>query len=66
MFDKAYNFFKKNIQNYPESFNVYDSMGDFYNAKQDKEKAIEYYTKALTLRDFPDTRQKLEKLKAKK
>jgi len=66
MFDKAYTFFQMNIQNYPQSFNVYDSMGDFYDAKGDKAKAIEYYSKALTLKDFPETREKLKKLKAGK
>jgi uncharacterized protein len=66
MFDKAFIFFKMNIANYPQSFNVYDSMGDFYDAKGDKAKAIEYYSKALTIKDFPDTREKLNKLKAGK
>jgi hypothetical protein len=37
-------------------------MGDYYLAKSEKEKAIEYFKKALTLRDFPETRKKLEKL----
>ncbi|MEP6949522.1 MAG: alpha/beta hydrolase-fold protein [Ginsengibacter sp.] len=66
MFDKSFVFFKMNITNYPQSFNVYDSMGDFYDAKGDTKKAIEYYTKALTIKDLPDTREKLNKLKAKK
>ena len=66
MFDKAYTFFKMNIQNYPQSFNGYDSMGDFYDAKGNKVKAIEYYTKALTIKEFPETRKKLEKLKKEK
>lgn len=64
MFDKAYYFFKMNIDNYPKSFTTYDNMGDFYYVKGDNGKAIEYYTKALSLRNFPDTRQKLERLKA--
>jgi len=62
-FDRATYFFKMNIDNYPGSFNAYDSMGDLYDAMGDKEKAVVYYSKALTLRDFPDTRKKLEKLK---
>jgi tetratricopeptide (TPR) repeat protein len=64
--DKAYAFFQKNIQNYPKSFNAYDSMGDFFDAKADKEKALEYYGKALALKDNPDTRAKLKKLKSGK
>ncbi len=60
--EKAYEFFKLNMDNYPASFVVYDSMGDYYVAKGEKEKAIELFKKALTLRDFPETRKKLEKL----
>lgn len=61
-YDKAEALFKLNVANYPESFNVYDSMGDLYDAKGDKEKAIENYKKALSIKDSPDTKQKLEKL----
>jgi predicted alpha/beta superfamily hydrolase len=64
--DKAYAIFAMNIQNYPQSFNVYDSMGDYYDAKKDKEKTIEYYTKALKLKENPDTRGKLNKITAAK
>ncbi|HMJ46611.1 MAG TPA: alpha/beta hydrolase-fold protein [Ferruginibacter sp.] len=63
---KAYTFFKMNVDNYPTSFNTYDSMGDFYESKGEKNKAIEYFSKALSLKDNPDTRQKLEKLKISK
>ncbi len=66
MFDKAYSFFNMNIQNYPMSFNAYDSMGDFYDAKGDKTKAIQFYTKALSFRDYPDTRRKLQELQKRK
>ncbi len=65
-YDRAIYFFKMNIDNYPGSFNAYDSMGDLYDAMGDKQKAIDYYSKALALRDFPDTRNKLEKLIQKK
>ena len=64
--DKAYNIFKRNIDNYPQSFNAYDSMGDLYAAKDDRQKAIEYYYKALTIKDYPDTKNKLEKIKQTK
>lgn len=60
--DQAYEFFKLNIENYPASYVVWDSMGDYYVVKGEKEKAIEHFKKALTLRDTPDTRKKLEKL----
>jgi tetratricopeptide (TPR) repeat protein len=66
MFPKSYSFFQMNIQNYPNSFNVFDSMGDYYEARGDKPKAIQYFTKALSLKYSPDTKKKLEKLKAAK
>lgn len=57
--------FKLNTDNYPESFNVFDSFGDFYAATGNKPKAIENYRKALSIKEFPDTRKKLEDLQAK-
>lgn len=60
--DKAFGFFNLNLENYPGSFNAYDSMGDFYEAKGDKENAIELFTKALELNENPATRQKLNQL----
>jgi uncharacterized protein len=65
MMDKAQSFFQLNIDNYPQSFNVFDSMGDLFKAKGDKKKAIEFYTKALAIKDFPDTRKKIESLSRK-
>ncbi|QQL48262.1 alpha/beta hydrolase [Mucilaginibacter ginkgonis] len=58
----AYTFLQYNINAYPNSYNVYDSMGDYYNAVHDKSKAIELYQKALSLKEFSDTRTKLNKL----
>ena len=46
MFEKAFTFFNMNISNYPKSFNVYDSMGDYYVAKNDSLKAAEYFQKS--------------------
>ena len=61
-FAKAGQFFKMNIDNYPESFNVYDSYGDYFLAIGDKSKAIEYFKKSLSLKETPESRQKLNKL----
>jgi len=63
--NKAEAFFKMNIENYPQDANCYDSMGDFYQATGNIKQAIENYTKALTLGNDTDTRQKLEYLKKK-
>lgn len=54
--------FSMNVRNYPNSFNVYDSMGDFYDATGEKSKAIDSYKKALSIKEFPGTRVKLDGL----
>lgn len=63
--DKAEMFFKLNIENYPLDANCYDSMGDFYNNTGNVKKAIENYTKALTLGNDSETKRKLEDLQKK-
>jgi uncharacterized protein len=63
-YKKAIGFFKFNIDNYPESFNVYDSMGDYYEAVGDKLNTIKYFEKALSIKENADTRKKLEKIKS--
>jgi predicted alpha/beta superfamily hydrolase len=62
-FKKAERCFKYNVDNYPESFNVFDSMGDYYDAVNDKLNAIKYFEKALTIKENAETKKKLEKLK---
>jgi CubicO group peptidase (beta-lactamase class C family) len=37
------------IELYPQEANLYDSLGDFYSKKGRKEKAIEFYKKALEI-----------------
>ncbi|MEA3462771.1 MAG: alpha/beta hydrolase-fold protein [Bacteroidota bacterium] len=54
--------FELNIKNYPESANVYDSMGDFYLDQADTLQAVEQFRKALELGDSPFTREKLSQL----
>lgn len=62
--DLAGYLFKLNVDNYPQSPNVYDSLGDFYEAVGDKKSAIANYEKVLVLdKNFPETAGKLEKLK---
>lgn len=54
------------IELYPDDANLYDSAGEFYLAKEDKLKAIEYYLKALKIDpDFRSPIQALEKLAEK-
>lgn len=61
-YGKAGGFFKMNVDNFPESSNVYDSYGDYFEAIGDKAKAIENFKKALSKKEFADTRKKLEHL----
>ena len=58
-FDKAEAMFKMNILNYPKSPVAYSYLGDLYVAKGDKKSAIERYKKALSLKESPETRKKL-------
>jgi predicted alpha/beta superfamily hydrolase len=60
--DRAAYYFHLNMDNYPNSFNVYDSMGDLLVARAEKDSATKCYQKALLLRENPDTRKKLEGL----
>lgn len=61
--DRAAYYFQLNIENYPNSFNVYDSMGDLLAAREEKDTAIKCYQQALLLRENADTRKKIEKLR---
>jgi uncharacterized protein len=62
---EAFSLFKRNIDNYPQSGNAFDSIGDFYAGTGEKQKAIEAYTKSLSLQETVDTRRKLEELRKK-
>jgi uncharacterized protein len=60
--EKAHGFLKLNMENYPNSYNVFDSMGDYYERQGEKSKAIESYEKALKIKEHPQTKDKLIKL----
>jgi predicted alpha/beta superfamily hydrolase len=60
--DFAYVLFELNIRNYPQSANVFDSMGDFYLARADTIKAIENFKKAYDMGESPFTKEKLDAL----
>jgi predicted alpha/beta superfamily hydrolase len=62
-FDSAYHFFRMNEMNYPNSFNVYDALGDYHSAKGGNKEAKKYYIKALSILDYPPTADKLKALK---
>jgi len=65
--DKALEFFKKNVENYPQSANVYDSYAEALLLKGDKKNAIANYEKAFQM-DSTNTaaRDIVNKLKSEK
>jgi predicted alpha/beta superfamily hydrolase len=63
--DHAFAFFKLNTENYPQSANVFDSMGDYYLAQKDTVNAKENFSKAVDIGKLPYSKEKLDKLKGK-
>ena len=60
---KALEFFILNTENFPNSFNAYDSLGEAYDELGNKKEAIENYKKSLQL--YPNNehaRMKIESL----
>jgi tetratricopeptide (TPR) repeat protein len=65
--DLAVEVFKLNVEAYPESWNVYDSLAEAYMNRGDRELAIRYCEKTLELNpDNSGARAALAKLKAEK
>jgi tetratricopeptide (TPR) repeat protein len=62
IYKTAESLFKLNVDNYPESFNVYDSYGDYFVAIGDKANAIVQYKKALSLKENEGSRKKWKEL----
>lgn len=58
---EAIAYFKLNVEFYPKSSNVYDSLGEAYMAQGEKELAIANYKKSLELN--PKNKNAAEKLK---
>lgn len=63
--EKSEAFFKLNVKNYPDSFNTYDSLGDFYATSGDKKKAILNYKKSIELNPNSMSKEKLKELEKK-
>jgi predicted alpha/beta superfamily hydrolase len=65
--DKAIEFFQLNIDMYPNSYNVYDSMGEAWMNKGDSKKAIAYYERSLQLNpNNQSAKDNIKKMKEKK
>lgn len=62
--DDAIEIFKLNVEYYPNSANVYDSLGDAYQAAGKKEEAVKAYEKALSIDpNYPSSLENLRRLK---
>jgi tetratricopeptide (TPR) repeat protein len=62
--NEAIEIFKLNTEAYPNSVNVYDSLGDAYQAAGRKEDAIKAYEKALSIDpNYASSMENLRKLK---
>jgi len=66
MYKTAERLFKLNVENYPESYNVYDSYGDYFMAVKDKKNAILQFKKALSIKENEGSRKKLTELEGDK
>jgi predicted alpha/beta superfamily hydrolase len=62
LYKTAESLFKLNVYNHPESFNVYDSYGDYFIAIGDKANAIIHLKKALAIKENEESRKKLTEL----
>lgn len=62
--NEAIEIFKLNVESYPNSANVYDSLGDALQTAGKKEEAIKSYEKALSIDpNYPSAAESLKKLK---
>ncbi|HEX5733652.1 MAG TPA: serine hydrolase [Blastocatellia bacterium] len=59
--DEAIEVLKINVEDYPDSSNAYDSLGEAYEMKGDKEQAIKNYKKSVEL--DPNNTNGIQKLK---
>jgi len=59
--DEAVKMFKLNVDYFPDSWNVYDSLGEAFMKKGEKEKAIRNYKKSLELNPENKTAEKMIK-----
>jgi hypothetical protein len=57
--DEAIEAFRKNVKDYPQSWNTYDSLGEAYDRKGDKKLAIENYRKALSMVQDEDNKKRI-------
>jgi tetratricopeptide (TPR) repeat protein len=57
----AIEIFRMNVESFPDSWNAYDSLGEAYLSKGDKEKAIVNYKKSIELNPDNENGKKILK-----
>lgn len=57
--DEAIEMFRKNVKEHPQSWNVYDSLGEAYERKGDKKLAVENYRKAQSMVRDEDNKERI-------
>ncbi len=63
--DEAIAIFRKNVKDYPNSWNTYDSLGEALAAKGDTKAAIDNYTKAMNMATDPTQKKRITDILAK-
>jgi hypothetical protein len=58
--DSALAMFRKNVKDYPKSWNTYDSLGEALAQKGDKKGAVEAYTKARRMTQDPVQQKRID------
>lgn len=61
--EKAFMFFEMNIKYNPTSANAYDSMAEYYQVQNNKEKALNYASKAYELSGSDYHKERIEAIK---
>ena len=58
--DSAIAIFRKNVKDYPGSWNTYDSLGEALAKNGDKKRALEMYTKARRMAQDPNQQRRID------
>ena len=58
--DSALVVFRKNVKDYPKSWNAYDSLAEAYAKKGDVKRAIHAYTQARKMARDPAQQQRID------
>jgi predicted negative regulator of RcsB-dependent stress response len=63
--DEALAMFRKNVKDYPNSWNVYDSLGEALAASGNTKAAVENYNKAMSMTTDPVQKKRIQDILAK-